>query len=91
MELLLYNKGDFEEVISLPYKVFSRLIRALFDNCLKDKVMTPNQWLETAFHLCKQRWDQSVDWMETLPMSKVVAMLEIQAQFVEKMNAKNNS
>ena len=34
-------------------------------------------WLEIAYHLCKQRWDNSIDWLEQQPMSKVNLMIDI--------------
>jgi hypothetical protein len=43
-------------------------------------------WLEVSFHLCKQRWDSSVDWLETQPMSKIFAMLDIVKSHVESQN-----
>jgi hypothetical protein len=33
--------------------------------------------LELAYHLCKQRWDSSVDWLEGQPMSKIQAMIQV--------------
>ena len=37
-----------------------------------------------AFHLCKQRWDDSIDYLERQPMSKVLLMMRIQSTFNEK-------
>lgn len=93
VESLCYDPKQFERVMRLRQDRFWLLVQAMFDNCLKGKVMTPNQWLETAFHLCKQRWDQSIDWMETLPMSKINAMIEVQSKFAEEMrkDAKDRS
>jgi hypothetical protein len=82
MELLAH---DFNRVLTLRQDRFWVLVQKVFDYCVKGKVMTPNQWLETAFHLCKQRWDESIEWMETLPMSKVNTMIEIQFKFAEEM------
>ena len=44
---------------------------------LEEKVMTVESWLETSFYLCKTRWDSSLDWLETQPISKVLTMIEI--------------
>lgn len=49
----------------------------MVSNLLDSKVLTVENWLELAFHLCKQRWDSSIDWLETQPMSKVFLMLDI--------------
>jgi hypothetical protein len=47
------------------------------DNLLNESVLTVENWLEVAYHLCKQRWDSSVDWMERQPMSKINLMIDI--------------
>jgi hypothetical protein len=47
------------------------------ENVLDQNVLTVENWLEIAFHLCKQRWDQSVDWLEDQPMSKILTMIEV--------------
>lgn len=57
------------------------------DNILSAKIMTVESWLQTAFHLCKQRWDSSIDWMETLPVPKLQLMMEIQNQHVKAEEA----
>lgn len=62
------------------------------DTLLDQKVLTVENWLEIAFHLCKQRWDSSVDWLETQPMSKINAMIDIMKNFAddqEKQMKKN--
>jgi hypothetical protein len=53
---------------------------------LQEKVLTVENWLEVSFHLCKQRWDSSVDWLEAQPMSKIFAMLDIVKSHVESQN-----
>ena len=64
------------------------------DTLLDQTVLTVENWLEVAFHLCKQRWDSSIDWLETQPMSKINAMINILKTFAEdqekemKKNAK---
>lgn len=64
-------------------------------NTLLDQtVLTVENWLEVAFHLCKQRWDSSIDWLENQPMSKINAMIDIMKTHAEnqekemKKNAK---
>lgn len=51
---------------------------------LDGKILTVENWLEVSFHLCKQRWDSSVDWMEKQPMSKILTMINIVEDFAEK-------
>lgn len=57
------------------------------DNLLSEKIMPVEQWLETAFHLCKQRWDSSIEWMETLPVPKILLMVDIVNRFVKEQDA----
>ena len=47
------------------------------ENLVNETILTVENWLEIAYHMCKQRWDQSIDWLETQPMSKVNLMIEI--------------
>jgi hypothetical protein len=52
---------------------------------LVDKnVLTVENWLQVAYNLCKQRWDSSIDWLETQPMSKIHTMIQIVRQHVEE-------
>ncbi len=55
-------------------------------NLLNDRVMKVEQWLEMAFHLCKQRWDDSIEWLEDQPVSKILLMAKILSTFVDKQN-----
>lgn len=68
----------------------ARYIRPLSDwigpTLLEEKVMKVDQWLEMAFHLCKQRWDASVEWLESQPVSKILLMADILSKFVDKQN-----
>jgi hypothetical protein len=49
--------------------------------------MPVENWLETAFHLCTQRWDSSIEWMELLPVPKVLLMIEIVNKHVKAQEA----
>jgi hypothetical protein len=58
---------------------------------MEGNIFTVENWLEVSYHLCKQRWDSSVDWLETQPMSKIHAMLDVvkrHAEDVEKEQKK---
>jgi hypothetical protein len=54
------------------------------ENVLKDNIFLVEDWLELSFHLCKQRWDSSMDWLETQPMSKIHHMSDITKRFAEE-------
>jgi hypothetical protein len=34
--------------------------------------------------LCKQRWDQSLDWLEAQPISKILTMIQIVKNYAEE-------
>jgi hypothetical protein len=53
---------------------------------IHEKIFSLENWLETCFHLCKQRWDSSIDWLESQPISKVITMIDITQRFVEAQN-----
>lgn len=90
LEHLAKSPKDFDRLLSLPQWAFWFLTQGMFDNCLKGKVMTPNQWLETAFHLCKQRWDSSIEWLESQPMSKINEMIGIQSRYAATLAGKKH-
>ena len=77
------TEGDLQ---NLPQKSLPPLSWWIMDNIVKERVMKVDGWLEMAFHLQKQRWDDSIDWLETQPMSKILLMNRIQGGFVEEQN-----
>ena len=74
-----------EEFLDLiPVAVLPPLLKWMGDTLLEERVMTITSWLETAFHLQKQRWDDSIDWLEQQPMSKILLMTSVQGKFCEE-------
>lgn len=71
----------------LPIKKFRSFIDWCTEKILNENIFTVENWLEIAFHLSKQRWGPSVDWLEEQPISKIRAMIEITERFVEEQNA----
>jgi hypothetical protein len=63
------------------------VIKWVVETLLDKTVLTVENWLEVAYHLCKQRWDSSVDWLETQPMSKINAMIDIVKRHAEEQEA----
>lgn len=61
-----------------------KIFRWISHNLLSQSILTVENWLEVAYHLCKQRWDSSVDWLEAQPMSKINAMVEIVRNHAEE-------
>jgi hypothetical protein len=47
------------------------------ETLLDRTILSLENWLEVAYHLCKQRWDSSIEWLETQPMSKINLMIDI--------------
>lgn len=61
----------------IPRSSVSVLMWWVSENLLQEKIMKLDQWYETAFHLCKQRFDVTLDWMESQPMSKILLMTQV--------------
>ena len=78
---LLLNQEKLDELTLFQTR---KILEWASKELLEEKVLTVENWLEASFHLCKQRWDQSVDWLETQPISKIFAMVEIVKNFAEK-------
>jgi len=84
MPLLLRLLSNPEILERVSSRTFRALTNWMVDNIFSDSIFSVENWLEVAFHLCKQRWDQSIDWLEDQPMSKVKLMISINEKFVEK-------
>lgn len=80
---LVKNREVLEE---FPAPVFKKFVNWAIENVLEENILTVENWLEVCFHLCKQRWDQSSDWLEGQPMSKIRAMIDIVERFAEAQN-----
>ena len=63
------------------------VIKWVVETLLDKTVLTVENWLEVAYHLCKQRWDSSVDWLENQPMSKITAMIDIVKRHAEEQES----
>ena len=87
MVKLIQNK-DILEII--PSKVFRLMSEWVLENVMAESIMTIENWMEIAFHLCKQRWDASIDWLENQPMSKIKLMIEINKKFAEQQEEEMN-
>ena len=48
---------------------------------LNEKVMKLDDWYKMSFHLCKQRFDSTMEWLEEQPMPKVMLMLNTLTAF----------
>ncbi len=75
-----------EDLERLPASTLNPLIDWASKTIFEGVIMPVDKWLELAFHLQKQRWDSSIDWLEQQPMSKILLMNRIQGKFVEEQN-----
>lgn len=80
---MVENKAEVDD---LPAKAFKRFVKWVLETLLEENILTVENWLEVSFHLCRQRWDSSMDWLELQPMSKIKAMIDIQERYVEEEN-----
>ncbi len=74
------NPEVLDEVTSSQFRTVMKWVG---ENLLDQTILTVENWMEVAYHLCKQRWDSSIDWLETQPMSKVQTMIEIVKKHAE--------
>ena len=82
---------DSEQFHIIPQSSIAPLLDWMVKELLTEKVMKVDQWLEMAFHLCKQRWDDSVEWLEVQPMTKILLMSRIVSKFVAEQNREMKS
>ena len=79
-----------DEVLDFaPATALRAALKWVGENLLAEKLLTVENWMEISFHLCKQRWDSSMDWLETQPMSKVMMMIDILQKHVERENSES--
>lgn len=78
---LILNVDDLE-YLTIPQA--EKLFGWIGQEIINEKVLTVENWLEVSFHLCKQRWDSTVEWLEKQPMSKILTMISIVEDFAEK-------
>lgn len=84
--LCLLTDQDEEILDRIPAKCVAPLVTWMMPELVQERVMKVEQWIETAFHLCKQRYDESIDWMEKQPMSKILLMIRVMNGFNEEQN-----
>jgi hypothetical protein len=91
------EKGYFELILRLLLNPESldnasvassrAVIKWAAETLLDGTVLTVENWLEISYHLCKQRWDSSIDWLENQPMSKITVMIGIVKKHAEEQEA----
>lgn len=81
VERLLLNGDVLDEATASKTR---SVITWVGSTLLDQTILTVENWLEISYHLCKQRWDSSVDWLERQPMSKINAMIEVVKKHAEE-------
>ncbi len=83
--LLLFPKliRNSECLDTLTRKEFIAIKDWISENLLQETIMRVEDWLKVAFALNKERWDSGIDWIESQPISKVLAMVDIQKELIE--------
>ncbi len=85
MELVIrLMLSDDDLLDQIPAKRFSTVVKWISENLLEERLFTVENWLKTAFHLCKERWDSSIDWLESQPISKILVMISVMNDFHER-------
>jgi hypothetical protein len=87
LELLERLTLNPEVLAEIPSRRFRTILKWAEENLLAEKVFGVENWMEVSFHLCKQRWDGSMDWLEQQPISKILLMIDI----VKKHNDEQES
>lgn len=78
---LLINDEILDEASATQTR---QAVKWAVETLLDKTILTLENWLEVAYHLCKQRWDSSIEWLETQPMSKINLMIEIVKKHAEE-------
>ena len=76
--------GRVEDLDQIPKTCVTPLIWWMTDNIFDEKVMKLEQWYETAFHLCKQRFDVTMDWLEQQPVPKILLMTRVLTKYSQE-------
>lgn len=81
IERIIVNDHVLDEATATQTR---QVIKWAIETLLDKTILTLENWLEVAYHLCKQRWDDSIEWLETQPMSKINLMIEIVKKHAEE-------
>ena len=77
---------DNHELDLIPVECLAPLSSWMMKELVSERIMKVEQWMEMSFHLCKQRWDDTTEWLESQPMSKILLMSRVVSKFVAEQN-----
>jgi len=86
--LVMLLEANEEDLMKIPARCLQPIIWWMSKNLLEERIMKLDSWLSTAFHLQKERWDSSIEWLEQQPMPKILLMINIQSKFAEEQSRK---
>ena len=84
--ILTDSDEDNHKLDLIPVQCLAPLSSWVMKELVSERVMKVEQWLEMSFHLCKQRWDDTTEWLESQPMSKILLMSRVVSKFVAEQN-----
>lgn len=84
--LLLDLPEDHPDLETIPKKSLSALYWWISKELLEEKLMKVDQWFKLSFHLCKQRYDSTMEWFEQQPMSKILLMTNVMSNYADEQN-----
>ena len=75
--LLLCMFLDQDETVleQIPKNHIAPLSWWIGTEILNEKVMKLDDWYKMSFHLCKQRFDSTMEWLEEQPVPKILLMV----------------
>ena len=79
--LCMLLDGDESILEQIPKRHVGPLSWWIGENLLQDKVMKLDDWFKMSFHLCKQRFDATMEWLEEQPVPKVLLMVNTLQSF----------
>lgn len=63
-------------------------IQWLTKNEIEGRIMEVSSWLDLALYLNKGKWDDSIDWLEKQPFSKIMIFADASNKYNKKKNGK---
>lgn len=84
--LLLDLPEDHPDIAAIPKRSLSALYWWISKEILEEKLMKVDQWFKLSFHLCKQRFDNTMEWFEEQPMSKILLMTSVMSNYADEQN-----
>ena len=84
LTLAVLLDGRVEDLDLIPKSTVAPLIVWMTKNLLDEKIMKLEQWYDTAFHLSKQRFDVTMEWLEGQPVPKILLMIRVLTKFSQE-------